>query len=76
MSVEIQVLLAGARMPTPAQWAETLRTHGFDVELDTDFDVRDFSGFLPVSTKGMMRASSTISDPLAGARDGRRSERR
>ena len=30
MSVEIHVFLAGERMPTPQQWAETLRTHGFD----------------------------------------------
>jgi hypothetical protein len=52
MSVEIHVFLAGERMPTPEQWAATLRTHGFDVELDTDFDVRDFSGFLPCKYKG------------------------
>lgn len=52
MSVEIQVFLAGQRMPTPEQWAETLRAHGFDVDLDTDFDVRDFSGFLPCKYKG------------------------
>src|SRR5215475_264995 len=53
MSVEIQVFLTGERMPTPEQWAETLRSHGFDVDLDTDFDVRDFSGFLPCKYKGM-----------------------
>lgn len=52
MSVVIQVFLAGERMPTPEQWAGTLRTHGFDVDLDTDFDVRDFSGFLPCKYKG------------------------
>jgi hypothetical protein len=52
MSVVIQVFLAGERMPTPEQWARTLRTHGFDVDLDTDFDVRDFSGFLPCKYKG------------------------
>jgi hypothetical protein len=52
MSVVIQVFLAGERMPTPEQWAETLRTHGFDMDLDTDFDVRDFSGFLPCKYKG------------------------
>ena len=52
MSVVIQVFLAGERMPTPEQWAETLRTHGFDMDLDTDFDVRAFSGFLPCKYKG------------------------
>jgi hypothetical protein len=29
-------------MPTPEKWVENLWTHGFDVDLDTDFDVRDF----------------------------------
>jgi hypothetical protein len=52
MSVVIQVFLAGERMPTPEQWAVALRTHGFDVDLDTDFDVRAFSGFLPCKYKG------------------------
>ena len=52
MSVVIQVFLAGDRMPTAEQWAGTLRTHGFDVDLDTDFDVRGFSGFLPCKYKG------------------------
>lgn len=52
MSVVIQVFLADDRMPTPEQWAENLRTHGFDVDLHTDFDVRDFSGFLPCKYKG------------------------
>ena len=77
MSVEIQVFLAGERMPTPEQWAETLRAHGFDVDLDTDFDVRDFSGFLPCKYKGVMRASSTTSGWLAlKSNRTRRSERR
>jgi hypothetical protein len=52
MAVVIQVFLADERMPTPEQWAENLRTHGFDMDLDTDFDVRDFSGFLPCKYKG------------------------
>jgi hypothetical protein len=52
MSVVIHVFLAGDRMPTPEQWAATLRTYGFDVDLDTDFDVREFSGFLPCKYKG------------------------
>lgn len=52
MSVVIEVFLAGERMPTPEQWAAAIRAHGFEMDLDPDFDVRDFTGFLPCKYKG------------------------
>lgn len=39
-------------MPTPEQWQGTLSGHGFDLELDTDFDVETFQGYLPCLYKG------------------------
>src|SRR5581483_1518988 len=52
MSVVIQVFLAGERMPAPEAWTAALRAHGFDADLDTDFDVRDSTGFRPCKYEG------------------------
>ncbi len=47
MSVSIVVFLHSAKLPTPSDWAEAIRTQGFDMQLDSDFDPRTKSGFLP-----------------------------
>ena len=47
MSVEMIAKLAADRMPTPQQWQEAISKHGFDLKMDTDFDVAAFGGFLP-----------------------------
>jgi hypothetical protein len=51
MSVTMSVFLKQSRMPSPADWATAIRANGFDMELDSDFDVRTFSGFLPCKYK-------------------------
>ncbi len=38
-------------MPTPDRWAKAIVEAGFDVQLDMDFDVDSFTGFLPCKYK-------------------------
>ena len=47
MSVDLTVYVARGRMPSPTRWAEAIREAGFPAELDADFDVDAFTGFLP-----------------------------
>jgi len=39
-------------MRAPAKWREAIRVAGFLVDIDTDFDVDVFSGFLPCKYEG------------------------
>jgi hypothetical protein len=52
MSVTMRVLLDPARMPTTTAWAAEIRTQGFAMDLDVDFDPKTFSGFLPCIHQG------------------------
>ncbi len=52
MSVDLIVYLRRSAMPTPARWQRSVGDAGFPVELDTDFDVETFSGFLPCKFRG------------------------
>lgn len=52
MSVEMVVFLSDDRMITPQQWQSAIRQYGFDLDLDTNFDVEEFMGFLPCRYKG------------------------
>lgn len=52
MSVTMSVFLFGDKMLTPTRWAAAIRDGGFEMDLDTDFDVRTFSGFLPCKYDG------------------------
>jgi hypothetical protein len=52
VSVDLTVYLARAKMPTPLRWAKAIREAGFPVDLDADFDVDTFSGFLPCAYDG------------------------
>lgn len=52
MSVDLQVFLRRSAMPTPRAWLNAIVDHGFKVELDTDFDVETFTGFLPCKYAG------------------------
>jgi hypothetical protein len=47
MSVDLTVYLQRESMPTPEDWAEAIDELGFPAELDPEFDVDAFSGFLP-----------------------------
>lgn len=53
MSIVMQVFVDGRKMLSPSQWARALVEHGFAVELDEDFDVASFSGFLPCKYRGV-----------------------
>src|SRR5687767_5524169 len=52
MSVELTVYMPRVRMPEPREWALAIVDAGFLAELDPDFDVDDFSGFLPCRYDG------------------------
>jgi hypothetical protein len=52
MSVDLTVYLARTKMPTPVRWAKAIREAGFPADLDADFDVDTFSGFLPCAYDG------------------------
>lgn len=53
MSVENNVFLRRDKMPTPKSWAAAIREHGFEMEMDTDFDAIKFEGFLPCKYKSI-----------------------
>jgi hypothetical protein len=52
MSVEVSLFLRRSRMAAPGEWAKAIRSHGFDVDLDPDFDPAAFTGFLPCRYRG------------------------
>lgn len=47
MSVDNIVILKKEKMITPFQWQQAIEECGFDLQLDTDFDVNEFIGYLP-----------------------------
>jgi hypothetical protein len=47
MSVELTVYLTRSAMPSTRDWAQAIVDAGFPAELDAEFDVDSFSGFLP-----------------------------
>lgn len=52
MSVENNVFLRLNDLPTPGQWQAAIHASGFDLIIDTDFDMQSFEGFLPCTYKG------------------------
>jgi hypothetical protein len=52
MSVDLVVYAARSAMPSTSQWAQSIVAAGFAAELDDDFDIDSFSGFLPCSYGG------------------------
>jgi len=70
MSVSVSVFLKAARLPTPVDWQAAIRAAGFEVELDTDFEPRTFSGFLPATYRGRSAGFEYSLDPITtGAAD-------
>ena len=51
MSVEINIFLRKEKLPTPQQWSEEIKAHGFAMEMDIDFDIVEHEGFLPCKYK-------------------------
>jgi len=59
------VHLSRARMPSPPAWQNAIRAAGFSVEIDTDFDVDEFSGFLPCTVEGREAGFEYYASPWA-----------
>ncbi len=64
MSVEFTVYLARESMPAPGDWAQAIDDSGFPAELDPDFDVDDFTGFLPCRYAGIDAGFEYSSGPI------------
>ena len=56
-------------MPTPAGWQRAIHEAGFPIELDTDFDLDTFRGFLQCKLRGTVSGfeyfASQMSEPEA-----------
>jgi hypothetical protein len=52
MSLTSTVYLHHSKLPDPKAWAAAIRSAGFALEMDSDFDVKTFSGFLPCTHEG------------------------
>ncbi len=52
MSISRTVYLRRDDLLDPKSWAEAIRAAGFPMELDADFEVETFSGFLPCRYEG------------------------
>ena len=52
MSYDLSVHLDTKRMPTPQEWQTAIAQHGFQLSIDTDFDVSELSGCLPCVYQG------------------------
>jgi hypothetical protein len=63
MSVEFIVYMSRESMPSPSLWAEAIEDRGFPAQLDEDFDVDEFSGFLPCRFDGADAGFEYFSGP-------------
>ena len=63
MSVDLVVFTARSTMPAPSAWARAIVDAGFPAELDPDFDVDDFSGFLPCRYGGVDAGFEYLAGP-------------
>ena len=52
MSVENNVFMLRENLPTPQQWQEAIKSNGFEMDMDLDFDAEEHEGFLPCKYKG------------------------
>jgi len=65
MSYDLNVYLDRQKMPSPETWKASITRAGFPVELDDDFDVESFSGFLPCPVKGEISGFEYYSSKLS-----------
>jgi hypothetical protein len=64
MSTDINVFIEDNRMIKPSEWQSQLDAADFPLELDSDFDPRDFFGFLPCKMAGETVGFEYSLDPL------------
>jgi len=64
MSIDFMVYMERTAMPSPRDWAQAIVDAGFPAELDAEFDVDDFSGFLPCRYAGADAGFEYLSGPI------------
>ena len=64
MSTDLNVFIEDSRMISPDIWQGQLDSAAFPLELDSDFNPRDFFGFLPCSMAGELVGFEYSFDPL------------
>jgi hypothetical protein len=64
MSIDLTVYMARTAMPSPGDWAQAIVDVGFPAELDAEFDVDDFTGFLPCRYAGVDAGFEYLSGPI------------
>jgi hypothetical protein len=52
MSIVMSLFVNRSRMASPVDWAKAIRSSGFDMDMDSDFDPDSFTGFLPCKYGG------------------------
>jgi hypothetical protein len=65
MSVDLVVYMARPAMAEPNAWARAIVDAGFPAELDSDFDVETFTGFLPFPYDGVEAGFEYFSGPVS-----------
>jgi hypothetical protein len=65
MSYDLNVYLDRGKMPSPENWKASITRTGFPVELDSDFDVDSFTGFLPCPVNGEISGFEYYSSKLS-----------
>lgn len=73
MSISRTVYVNSANVPAPIAWAEAIRAAGFELAIDTDFEMDEHTGFLPCEYRGKPTGfeyfSSTVADLAAADED-------
>ena len=64
MSTDLTVYMPRQAMPDPRDWAAAIVDIGFPAELDTEFDVDTFSGFLSCRYAGAEAGFEYFSGPI------------
>ena len=64
MSYDLNVYLSRKDMPDPTAWRAAIIAAGFPVELDSEFDVETFTGFLPSPVRGVMSGFEYYARPV------------
>jgi hypothetical protein len=67
VSISRTVYSRRSALLTPRAWAEAIRAEGFPLELDPDFDVEKFSGYLPCRFAGRDSGFEYYCSPQADA---------
>ena len=67
MSVSRAVYVHRAKMLEPRAWADAIRAAGFEMAMDSEFSVDEFSGFLPCTLRGHEAGFEYAYEPVEDA---------